>query len=196
MSSVDPPTHIPEWAVQRMRELHRDLGASQIVQQLHEQVLTDTERRSLPRDDATRDGILNLWQLRWAVPLEQAVLDLASRAHLLASGELQSLQEALNITAPGTASNLELPSWDDDRAELWFRGEVIRRIARPTDSTNVILLIRAFQEENWGRRIHDPLPGVRDPERLRQTIRSLNARLTAIRFLADGTGNGVLWEVL
>ncbi len=58
----------------------------------------------------------------------------------------------------------------------------------------------AFEEENWPRRIDDPLfPEVEicPKRRLHDTIKCLNRRQEnkIVRFRGDGTGTGVLWEL-
>ena len=60
-------------------------------------------------------------------------------------------------------------------------------------------MLAAFEEEGWPPRIDDPLPPVKgvDPkQRLRDTIRTLNAKQEnpLIRFRAAGTGEHVIWE--
>jgi hypothetical protein len=58
----------------------------------------------------------------------------------------------------------------------------------------------AFEEEHWPPRIDDPLP--KNPEllpkrRLHDAIKSLNRnqKRSLIRFMGDGTGEGVRWEL-
>ena len=60
----------------------------------------------------------------------------------------------------------------------------------------MIPVLNAFEERGWPRRIDDPLPGSSDPQRLRETIGSMNEGLAGIYFRADGFGRGVLWERL
>ena len=67
---------------------------------------------------------------------------------------------------------------------------------QPAESQEIILA--AFEEEGWPRRIDDPLPpvaGKDSVERLHQAVMGLNrgqiARL--LEFRRDGTGEGVEW---
>ena len=60
-------------------------------------------------------------------------------------------------------------------------------------------MLTAFEEEHWPRRIDDPLrpiEGQDSKQRLRDTIRTLNAKQenVLIRFHSDGTGEHVIWE--
>jgi hypothetical protein len=62
-------------------------------------------------------------------------------------------------------------------------------------------ILMAFEEENWPPRIDDPLPVHPDmlpKRRLHDTIKSLNRnqKRPLIRFMGDGTGEGVRWESL
>jgi hypothetical protein len=92
------------------------------------------------------------------------------------------------------APNLSKPSWNKPRGQLTYADRVIRSIRRLGNARNVVLVFDALQEQNWPDRIDDPLPGGQDSQRLHETIRSLNTGLRGIRFRADGTGRGILWE--
>ncbi len=63
------------------------------------------------------------------------------------------------------------------------------------------MVLTAFEEEAWPVRIDDPLPPhpEQDPKRrLHDTITSLNRhqRRPLIRFVGDGSGEGIRWESL
>ncbi len=102
-------------------------------------------------------------------------------------------QPVLAIAHPRPLS----PSWDRNRQELKVGNTVVKRFRVPAANQESILA--AFEEEHWPPRIDDPLPP--HPEqspkrRLQETIKSLNRnqRTSMIRFLGDGSGQGVLWE--
>jgi hypothetical protein len=62
-------------------------------------------------------------------------------------------------------------------------------------------ILMAFEEEQWPPRIDDPLPGHPDllpKRRLHDTIKSLNRnqKNSLIRFMGDGTGEGIRWELI
>ncbi len=91
------------------------------------------------------------------------------------------------------------PNWDSDRQMLRVGGLVIKQFKVPAANQEAVLA--AFQEENWPPRIDDPLPprGDQNPKRrLHDTIISLNRnqKERVIRFLGDGSGEGVRWEFL
>ncbi|MBI2481666.1 MAG: hypothetical protein HYV60_24380 [Planctomycetia bacterium] len=92
------------------------------------------------------------------------------------------------------------PYWDGVRRELRLGQQLVKQFRLP--SPNQLYVLTTFQEEGWPPRIDDPLPPLPDThpkQRLRETIRSLNRHqksLLCVRFKGDGTGEGVLWEIL
>jgi hypothetical protein len=79
--------------------------------------------------------------------------------------------------------------------ELSFGGRLAKRFRR--HAPNQSLILEALQEEGWPGGIDDPLPRVRGilpKRRLRDTVSDLNDGLELIRFMCDGTGEGVRWE--
>jgi hypothetical protein len=90
------------------------------------------------------------------------------------------------------------PYWDADLRELWLGDTLIKRYRRPAPIAHWIFT--AFQEQNWKRRIDDPLiplpNGNPPPDRLRCQVQALNRSLkgTPLRFLMDGTGHGLRWH--
>ncbi len=96
-----------------------------------------------------------------------------------------------------TAPERLVPRWDRDRQELRVGSTLIKRFKVPASNQEAILA--AFEEESWPPRIDDPLPP--HPEqspkrRLQETIKSLNRnqKQPLVRFLGDGSGQGVRWE--
>jgi hypothetical protein len=90
------------------------------------------------------------------------------------------------------------PKWDRDRRELRLDGELVKVFKLPSPMQEAILA--AFEEEGWPPRIDDPLP--MHPEmlpkrRLHDTVKSLNRnqKCNLIRFMGDGTGEGIRWEL-
>ena len=116
------------------------------------------------------------------------------------SAEARGMREPplLNfIESPSSVSSSAPPKWDRDRQELWLGKVLIKRFRVPAVSQEAVLA--AFEEEHWPPRIDDPLPPRADQvpkRRLQETIKSLNKnqKRPLIRFLGDGSGQGVLWE--
>jgi hypothetical protein len=91
------------------------------------------------------------------------------------------------------------PRWDRDRHELWLGTQPIKQFKLPSPNQEMILM--ALEEENWPARIDDPLPPSKeiDPKRrLHDTIKNLNRnqKNRLLRFMGDGTGQGVRWELI
>lgn len=78
-------------------------------------------------------------------------------------------------------------------------GVVVKQFKVP--APNQELILAAFQEEGWPVHIDDPLPPRAEQDtkrRLHETITSLNRhqRVRLVRFMGDGTGQGVRWELI
>lgn len=78
----------------------------------------------------------------------------------------------------------EIPHWDADQSELSYRGLVVRRLRPIAKGPRNIL--SAFEEEGWPARI--------DVGELTRAVRTLNEKLTPLRFERDGSGDGVRWR--
>ena len=100
--------------------------------------------------------------------------------------------------AAGEPADSLRPSWDRDRQELRVGQYVVKRFKLPAPNQQVVLAV--FDEEGWPVRIDDPLPPrpkLDSKRRLHDTINSLNRNQKSplIRFLGDGTGRGICWQV-
>src|SRR5947207_2076239 len=85
------------------------------------------------------------------------------------------------------------------RRELRLGGQLVKVFKLPSPMQEAILM--AFEEEHWPPRIDDPLPMHPDlipKRRLHDTVKSLNRnqKNCLIRFMGDGTGEGVRWELI
>jgi hypothetical protein len=90
------------------------------------------------------------------------------------------------------------PKWDRNRQELRVGSAVVKQFKVPSAAEETILA--AFEEVQWPPRIDDPLPPCDEPApnwRLQKAIEALNQnqKQPLVRFLGDGTGRGVLWEL-
>ena len=112
-----------------------------------------------------------------------------------APNQPNEIEEVLSGNQP-SESEESTPEWDPDRHQLRVGDLVVKQFNVP--SPNQETLLTAFEEEGWPPQIDDPLPPVAqvDPKRrLRDTIRGLNRnqKNCVIRFMGDGTGEGVHW---
>ena len=130
-----------------------------------------------------------------------ALTSFGGEAGLKASLLEQSISHTSISSAPNsTASVLPLtmsPTWDRDRQQLRVGKAIVKEYKVPASNQEAILA--AFEEENWPPRIDDPLSPVPDQDpkrRLHDTINSLNRnqKQPLVRFLGDGSGQGVRWE--
>jgi hypothetical protein len=91
------------------------------------------------------------------------------------------------------------PHWDAMHRVLRLGDRVVKRFRVP--AANQEMVLKVFHEENWAYRISDPLPPLPDQDpkqRLHDTIKCLNRNQTErlISFRGDGTGEGVVWELV
>jgi hypothetical protein len=102
------------------------------------------------------------------------------------------------LIAAGSISEPK-PTWDRDRQQLRLGKLIVKQFKVPAANQEVVLA--AFQEEDWPVRIDDPLTPKPDQDpkrRLHDTINSLNRnqKRPLVRFLGDGSGQGVRWEFI
>lgn len=90
------------------------------------------------------------------------------------------------------------PMWDRQRRELRIGDVVVKRFRWPAKNQEKVL--NAFADLQWPTRIDDPLPrdGVNAKSKLHDTIKCLNKNqeIGLIKFRGDGTGKGVLVEIV
>ena len=114
----------------------------------------------------------------------------------LVAKEWSSFTPAIVPSMDGNSTQLK-PFWDRDRQELRVGNQVVKEFKVPAPNQEMVLA--AFHEEDWPVRIDDPLPPRPELEpkrRLHDTINSLNRHQKSelIRFMGDGSGQGVRWE--
>lgn len=87
-------------------------------------------------------------------------------------------------------------NWDYDTGILKLDGKQIRKVKNPLNSENICRILDVFQEEDWPEKIYNPFPGVPDPEKLKDTLKSLNTGLSAIRFRTAQKGRIIFREFI
>lgn len=170
-----------------------------LIEHGRERTMADEKERSF-----RREGVLRLTR-RTCFVLTDEGAKLARR--LLVEGATRPAPIPVSVRSDsplGERVGAELldfsqppPSWDRDRQQLRVGKAIVKEFKLPAPNQEAILA--AFQEENWPPRIDDPLSphGEVDPKRrLHDTITSLNRnqKEPLIRFLGDGSGQGVRWE--
>ena len=98
-----------------------------------------------------------------------------------------------------SATNGLVPVWDPHKRQLSVGEFLVKEFKLRAPTQEAILTV--FAEEGWPPRVDDPLPPLPDAdpkERLRNTVKNLNRRQShhLIRFMADGTGTAVRWELI
>jgi hypothetical protein len=116
---------------------------------------------------------------------------MAARGQVMHVSLLRKLQNEL-IDAIGQlgADQVEPPLWNPDTGKLIYRGKTVRTVR--VIAARVRPILDAFQSARWPNRIAAP-SGLND-QTLREAIKVLNNGLKDIRFRADGTSEGVIWE--
>jgi len=92
-----------------------------------------------------------------------------------------------------------VPTWDADRQQLRLGDVVVKEFKLP--SVNQTIILTAFEEKRWPRRIDNPLPpccSASAEQQLNETIHNLNQshKEQFFRFSADADGDGVCWEFI
>jgi hypothetical protein len=108
------------------------------------------------------------------------------------------IRDCLATLSTGQEDSL-LPFWDSHCRVLSFEGRTVKQLK--CQAINQGQILSAFQEESWPRRILDPLvpqPCQDMKRRLNDTIKCLNRghQHRLLHFRGDGTGEGVIWEML
>ena len=102
----------------------------------------------------------------------------------------------LKALAASAQPNLPKIEWDRDRAELRIGEQIARSFKKPKQAKQVTKVLDVFQEDSWPERIDSPFsPDETGKQTLRDTVRSLNDGAVGIRFLADGTGEGIRFQL-
>ncbi len=114
-------------------------------------------------------------------------------------GDSNSCAIAKTTAATPVSTTAVSPVWDDQRHELRVGQVLVKRFK--WRATNQEAVLSAFEEDGWPARIDDPLPPIADTDpkrRLSDTIKCLNRKQqnALVRFSGDGTGEGVLWDLV
>lgn len=124
-----------------------------------------------------------------------------SQRHLVLNQNGQELaREILRVVENSLShrgSSVRVPSWDPDARVLTLGRIIVKKFRRAAPNQELVLC--AFEESNWQRRIDDPLRPTRNivsASRLHETAKSLNRSLQCplIHFGGDGTGSGICWS--
>lgn len=195
-SSIDGHgrTVSPEVA-EELALLRSRIGAAVIARRVWERLLTKTERERLGGDleACWREyGTAGMWVQAKGVPLELAIVQVAKATNLMTAATekwlLRELGHERSVPQPD-----DRPVWKADTGELYFRGQPVRRVRVNRRPSNIQKILHAFQQAGWPSRVANPLGD--DPDKLRQTLYSLNERLKVLRFSSQKGGRTVTWKI-
>jgi hypothetical protein len=108
------------------------------------------------------------------------------------SPDLAALPLAPSSDAP------EKPRWDSTARKLWLGPCLVKEFLRP--SVCQVLILEAFEEQDWPESIDDPLPITHDIDpkrRLHDAIKRLNRNqhCPTLSFHGNGNGEGIVCRV-
>ena len=191
---------LSEDAVDEFQRLRLSVGVLAAAQRIWDRILTAAQRKALGgfKKAFRATGPIGVWMKLRGISAERATVDLAFRLDLTnrqtANWLLRQFREPELDAEPG--NNRRHPSWNLETRKLTFCGKAARQVPRPNQASNIVCVLHEFEAQGWPPRIDDPLPGIRDTERLHHTVQVLNTGLELIRFHADGTGDGIAWTVI
>ena len=166
------------------------------IEHAREITLSNEERRSFrPNRSPTFHKRTNFVLLACGIPF-------AMTAYRQVAAKAATANTIADLSHNGNGSAVHsapVPTWDRDRQELRWAGQLIKQFKVPAANQETILA--AFEEEQWPPRVDDPLPphpAQDSKRRLHDTINSLNRnqKNSLIRFLGDGSGQGIRWELV
>lgn len=189
--SRDPPDRR---LAEKLSELALRLKGVAVARRVWDDLLTDEERAKSGFEEFARKPVAEHWIRLRGVLRPRAVLELAHGIGFLTPQEFQRLLARIGEEGPPAGRTEARPMWDKELCELRLQGRVIKRVRGRKVAKNVCLVLDAFQEDNWPHHVLDPLPGGPNSTRVHKTVESLNRGLEAIRFRADGSGEGFTWE--
>ncbi len=189
---VSSASNLPNDVIEELQALTVKLKGAVVGKRIWEVVLSHHEQGQVELVEFLKYHPVDTYVRLRRVSKTRAVLDLAHRIDLLTDRQYEQLLARIGEVDRNSGDK---PNWNPDRLELAVRGQVIRAIRSRNVAGNVVRVLDTFEELAWPDRIDDPLPGGADEERLRDTVKSLNKDLSGIRFRADGTGKGIIWDL-
>ncbi|MHB8865723.1 MAG: hypothetical protein ACYC6N_25375 [Pirellulaceae bacterium] len=184
--------NLPDSVACELQTLAAKLKGQASARRVWEQVLAPDEQEEMPLAEFCKKHCVEQFVQLRCVSHARAVLDVAHGIDLLSTNQYNRLLRDIGeVDCHPTGK----PFWNADTCELTFRGQVVRKIRGRNVAVNVCQILDVFQEDGWPDRIDDPLTDGPNANRVRETIRSLNDGLTLLKFRADGSGEGILWEI-
>jgi hypothetical protein len=157
---------------------------------------TEAERKELGGDPyeawKRNGGTVGMWAVVREVSRDRAAVDIAYALDWVDTRTCGKLLEAIGEKQASAIT----PRWIKRSGELWYDGEVIRKVANQAKAKNIVAILDACEESNWPQSFADPVTSGGDSGQRRRTIESLNKGLKRIKFACGGDGESFTWAVV
>jgi len=137
-------------------------------------------------------GTAGMWAIAKEVSRERAIVDIAYALDWLETAKCEWLLEVIGEQA----STVIKPQWNNTTGELWFDGDLVRKVANMTKAKNVVAILNTCEENGWPQSFADPITSGEDSDTRRRVLESLNKGLKRLRFVCNGDGRTFSWKVL
>ncbi len=188
---------IPSRVAQELIRLRLHAMPFVVAKRVWVELLSEGERAKLGGDCRTAygksEGTVGMWMQVRRGSYERSLLEIEHGLDTLSQGRFAQLMAAIGEEDSRQPPS-RLPVWNKKTCTLHFAGKVIRKVRGLKTASNVVRILNEFQDFDWPERIENPLPPGVSGFRLRETIRTLNRGLKLVRFRADGSGEGIIWE--
>jgi hypothetical protein len=179
---------LPSDLVAPLTEALDRLGIASIATQLLETEFTAAEREQLGSDFPLRKLPEAYAALR-QMSFERAVLDLAVAADVVTPSTRRLLLRRLGEEASNfSPESSMLPSFDLETGILKLANGASVNFKVRQRRTNRYRVLEAFQLAGWAKVIKNPLNAAEQETDIRQVVRELNQKVTAIRFFTQASG--------
>ena len=133
-----------------------------------------------------------MWAIAKEVSRERAIVDIAYALDWLETAKCEWLLEVIGEQA----ATVIKPQWNNTTGELWFDGELVRKVANMTKAKNVVAILNTCEENGWPQSFADPITSGKGNKTRQRVLESVNTGLTRIHFVCNGDGNTFSWKVL
>jgi hypothetical protein len=195
--SSGPSDNLREIHSREIQSLYYQIANNSIaIDQTWHGIMTEHERQQFDRErpdlQVGEMSIISAYCYLRQCSINTAIIEIARDLGLTSQVNYRRLLQDISEPPTQVIHQFERPLWDREVGELRWGNQLIRTVARFNRANQIVMVFDAFERQNWQHRINDPIVPS-DPERLNQTIRTINRNLLVIRFSSDGTGAGIRW---